>query len=474
MNMLVGLVRSKVMALLLGPGGVGLMGALTSIVDVARTLAELGINSSGVRQVAESVTTGDKARVARTVTVLQRVALVLGVLGGGVLAAFAFPIASMTFGDHRWAWAVAVLGIAVCFRLVSDAEGALLQGMRRIGDIARASVYGAVLGTTLTVVLVFWLQEDGVAWAIVSGAAVSFLVLWYYSRQVWIERVPVPRHEFLGETRDLLQLGLAFMASALLTVGASYLVRIILIRTCGLEGAGLYQAAWAIGGVYVNFVLQAMGTDFYPRLVGVATDNVECNRLVNEQAMVSLLLSGFGVAATLTLAPWVLTVLYSGKFTAATETLRWVCLGMALRVVTWPLGYILVAKGRRTLFVSADLIWTVLNVALTWLCVQRFGLRGAGVAFFASYVVHALVVYPMCRRVSGFRWTPASAKAAFAFVASIGAVQCGFLLMQPAPALFLGLVVSLLSVVASVVALRRLVAPQRVPRKLGWLLGRRE
>lgn len=472
-NMLIGLVRTKIMAVLLGPGGVGLMGALTSIADLARTLAEMGINSSGVRQIAESVGTGDETRIARTVTVLRRVAIALGLVGGALLAAFATPVSTFTFGDNHLAWAVALLGLAVFFRLVADGQGALLQGMRRIGDIARMNVYSSLVAAPLAVAIVAWLGERGVVLSLVCGAAVALAVSWWYSRKVRVELSPMHRHELLLETRALLRLGLAFMTSALLTMGAAYVVRIILIRSGGLEGAGLYQAAWAIGGLYINFVLQAMGTDFYPRLVAVANNDAECNRLVNEQAMVSLLLAAMGVVATLTLAPWVVALLYSGKFADATDMLRWICLGMALRVVTWPLGYILVAKGKHNLFVAADLIWTLTNILLTWLCVRWFGLVGAGIAFFAAYIAHFFIVYPMCRKASGFRWTPTAAKTVIGFVVAIGAVQCGFMLLEPHLALTVGvLAIALISAVSSV-SVCRLVSPELVPRRLVWLVQSR-
>ena len=54
-----------------------------------------------------------------------------------------------------------------------------------------------------------------------------------------------------------------------------------------------------------------MGTDFYPRLVTVIHDPVEANRLVNEQAHVSLLLTGVGVLATIAWAPVVVSIFYS-------------------------------------------------------------------------------------------------------------------------------------------------------------------
>ena len=126
---------------------------------------------------------------------------------------------------------------------------------------------------------------------------------------------------------------------------------------------------------------------------------------MNEQAQVSLLLAGCGVLATLTFAPWIVTLLYSNDFEAGTDVLRWVTLGMAMRVITWPVGYILVAKGEKALFVAADLAWAIVNVGLTWLCVPLFGLAGAGIAFLGSYAVHLLVVYSIARRIAGYRWS---------------------------------------------------------------------
>src|SRR5512137_2351256 len=73
-NIGLGIVRVKAMALLLGPGGVGLLGIYGSIADLARTIAGMGINSSGVRQIAEAMSTGDMQRIARTVMTLRRVA----------------------------------------------------------------------------------------------------------------------------------------------------------------------------------------------------------------------------------------------------------------------------------------------------------------------------------------------------------------------------------------------------------------
>ena len=236
-------------------------------------------------------------------------------------------------------------------------------------------------------------------------AAVSILTSWWYSRKIKIEPTTMSARELGQETANLLKLGVVFMASGFLTVGAAYAIRIIVLRYGGVEAAGLYQAAWALGGLYAGFILQAMGTDFYPRLTAVANDNVECNRLVNEQAQISILLAGPGLIATLTIAPVVMTLFYSPAFHPAVDLLRWICLGMMLRIVAWPMGFIVLAKGARQVFFWTEVAATLVHVGLAWLLVTHVGLVGSGAAFFGLYVWHSTLIYVLVRRMSGFRWS---------------------------------------------------------------------
>ena len=134
LNIAIGIVRTKAMAMLLGPSGVGLMGLYGSITELTISIAGMGINSSGVRQIAEAVGSDDTERIARTAAVLRRISIFLGLLGAVFLIGFSGPVSKLTFGSDQHATAVALLSIAVFFNLVSAGQGALIQGMRRVGD----------------------------------------------------------------------------------------------------------------------------------------------------------------------------------------------------------------------------------------------------------------------------------------------------------------------------------------------------
>jgi PST family polysaccharide transporter len=299
----------------------------------------------------------------------------------------------------------------------------------------------------------------------------SLLVSWWYSRKIDLPSACVTVHQLGRETADLLKLGCAFMASGLMMMGSAYAVRIIVFHKLGFEATGLYQAAWTLGGLYVGMIVQAMGADFYPRLTAAAADNAACNRLVNEQARVGLLLAGPGIIATLTFAPIVLSLFYSARFAGAVEVLRWICLGVALRVITWPMGYIVIAKGAPGLFFWSEAAWTVVNVGLTWVCVRSFGLRGSGIAFFGSYVFHGLLIYPIVRRLSGFRWSRDNHVTGFLFLVSIATVFCGCIMLPFPLAAGLGIVSAAHSTAYSLRVLLTVLSIERVPEPVSrWLI----
>jgi antigen flippase len=472
LNIAIGIVRTKVMAMLLGPSGVGLAGLYGSVLDLTQSIAGMGINSSGVRQIAEAAGSGDKDRIARTAVVLRRISTLLGVLGAVLLVVFSRQISTLTFGSDQQVAPISLLSVAVLFRLVSAGQGALVQGMRRIADLAKMGVLGALSGTLIGVPVIYFLREKGVVPSLVGVAAMMIVTSWWYSRKIHIDiqNVSITASQVWQEATALLKLGFAFMASALMMLGSAYAIRILVLRELGFEATGFYQSAWTLGGLYVGFILQAMGADFYPRLTAIAWDNIACNRMVNEQARVGILLAGPGVIATLTFAPLVTALFYTAKFGAAVPILRWICLGITLRVITWPMGFIIVANGRQGLFFCSDLAWTIVHVGLAWICVRSFGLSGAGIAFFGSYVFHGFLIYPIVRSLSGFRWSTENRRTGLFLLSLIAVVFCGFFALPLVWAICVGTLGVVLSSAYSIRSLLKLISTDRIPPSIKQLL----
>lgn len=473
-NVLIGIFRTKILAVLLGPSGIALFGLYGSAIGLISTFSGMGIANSGVRQVAVANGLGDSLKIARTIITLRRVVLLTGLLGAMLVLLLCIPLSRLTFGDVSHAGALALLSLSVFFTTVSTGQMALIQGMRRIRDLATIRVLSALLGVVVTVPVIWFFRERGVAFSMVAAAAAGLFVSWRFARRIPLERTPLSWPVFRHETRGLIGLGFAFMTSALMTAAVTYFIRVLIMRELDLDAVGYYQAAFRLSGIYVGMILGAMGADFFPRLTAAAHDNATCNRLVNEQSEVGLLLAGPGVVATLVLAPFVIRLFYSADFFPAVEVLRWQILGVFLRVVSWPMGFLTLAKGKGKIFVASQLTCNIIHVLLVLYAMRTWGLVGTGIAFFGFYLFHVFFIRCIASGLSGFRWSWAYLRLLIVYVVVIFEAFVAPLVYDPIPALVIGCVVTALVTLYSAQALYRLLGAEVVRgyvKKIAVLLG---
>jgi antigen flippase len=447
------MVRTKVLADLLGTSGVGLVGIYLSITGTLASLAGLGIGSSGVREIAEAEGSGDEARLAATVKTLRRVCWLTGLLGWLLSAVAAWPLSRWAFGDDRHGWAIALLGLTILFGTISGGQTALLQGIRRIGDLARIQVIAAVLGTLVTLGLYGLLREEGIVPVLISSAAIQLLVSWHFARKVKPCDLAQSWKETFHRSKNLISLGLAFMWSGLLASLFAVGIRALIVRELGLDANGIYQAAWGLSGMFAGFILGAMGADFYPRLTAAANDHATVNRLVNEQTELGVLLALPGLVGTLAFAPWLMQLFYSAKFLPGADLLPWFVLGISGQVISWPMGFILLAEGEKTWFLASETIAHVIKFTVAAALLYRMGLVGTAIAYPILYLLYTVGLLLLSGHLTGFRWSyqvlrllgQAAALVGLGFVA----VKC----LPAVPALFAG---SLLTLLTSILCLRGL------------------
>jgi enterobacterial common antigen flippase len=404
-NYVIGMVRTKAVAVLLGPSGIGLVGLYVSITGLVSTIAQLGIDQSGVREVAEANGGDDPQRVARVVKTLRRVCWFTGILGWILTVALAWPLSQWTFGSSERMWPVAILGITVLIGAVTGGQSALLQGMRRIGDLARIQVLSAIITTLIAVGLYAWMGERGIIPVIILSSVVQLGLSWYFSRRIQISVVPQSWTETAATSKRLVGLGAAFMYGALLYGVVGVFVRSLIVRELGLDANGIYQAAWGLSGMFAGFILGAMGADFYPRLTAVAHDNEQINRLVNEQTEIGILLALPGLLGTLAFAPWLMKIFYSTDFLSGADLLPWFVCGVFVQVIITAVGFIQRAKGATRWIIIGQTEANILFLVLCFVLIPKLGLQGVAYAWVIQMLIHGIVVFLIGKHLSGFIWT---------------------------------------------------------------------
>lgn len=453
-NLLLGMVRTKFAAVLIGSAGVGLLASFAAIQGLIGTLSGLGIHSSAVREVAEAFSRNDEQAIGRTVLALRRVCWLTGVTGMLLMMAFSPFISQLTFGSDSYTADIAALGFVILLANVSGGQLALIQGARRIGDMARANIIGAALGTFSAIGFYAWLGLRGVVPSLLFIGASQLLISWYFARQIPLPSVVLTWRQSFIQAGKMVRLGLVFMWNSLLLSAVSYFTITLISKYDSVQAVGIYSAAYSLSGMFVNFVLQAMAADYYPRLTGMAHNKSAMNRLVNEQTEVGLFLATPGLMATLVLAPWIVQLLYTSEFLSSVDLLHWFVLGCFGRVVSWPLGFLMLALGNGKLYLITETSGNILHIALIAFGLSAMGIEGVAVAFPVLYFFYTITVVAVGHRLTGFHWRNSTIRVLGVYISALLVTFAGVRMMSIWPATIIGIV---LTTAISISSLRGLV-----------------
>ena len=113
LNILVGVVRNKLVALILGPQGMGLMSLFNSTTKLVGDSTNFGIAMSGVRNISEAYDAGDAQRLNDTVLMVRSWCMITAIFGmllceslhlflGWPHTPFYLPFASRISYNHYW------------------------------------------------------------------------------------------------------------------------------------------------------------------------------------------------------------------------------------------------------------------------------------------------------------------------------------------------------------------------------------
>ncbi|MDW3137686.1 O-antigen translocase [Vibrio sp. 1288] len=408
-TILIGLVKVKVLAVLLGPTGIGLMGILTTIMGTGATFFGMGLGTSGVRELALNNESTEKLGLVRKALFSANV--ILGLLATLTIFLFKERLSEWFFQSPDYQYAISIIAVGVFFSLISGSQTALLQGLRKITDLAKVKVIGAFTATFIGLLFIWILGESGVPFFVISVPLVTCLIAFYFclklpkttSSSIAIKQLSI-------QWRSMFTLGFAFMLTGLMGTGSQLIVRSILNQKLNIESVGYFQAAWQISMTYITFVLGAMAADYYPRLTQSIHNKSEANRLVNEQTEIAIILAAPVLLAMLAFAPLVIKLLYSSEFTLSIEILQWQILGDVLKVISWPLGFIILAKGYSKIFFCTEILWNTSYVLLVYFGIDRFGIEVTGYVFYFSYLIYLVAVYFLVMNSNGFKWTKKNIK----------------------------------------------------------------
>jgi len=396
------ILKSKAVAVLIGATGMGILGLLTQTVAFLSAITNFGLESSAIKNISSAEASADKNYLYKTISVFQKLVIYTGLLGFLTCLSLSPFLSSIVFENETHTVSFIITAVSLLFMQLAVGQNAILQGMRKMKLLAKASILSAFAGLFVSVPIYYFLGIDGIAISITISAFVNFLIPFLLAKKIQIKKVSFSKDVFKVEGKNMLKMGFLLSMSGLISIGCSFLLRIFITRNGSLADVGLYNAGFAIIEGYVGIIFTAMAKDYYPRLTMVSNNISNRNLEVNQQTEIAILLLIPILTVFLLLLNIIIVILYTKEFLPAIEMIQYAVLGMFFRAISWSMGYLLLAKGDSKIFFISELISTVYIFSLNILGYKFFGLKGIGIAFVAIYFLHAVQIFITTKLVYKF------------------------------------------------------------------------
>lgn len=392
-QILIGLIRTKVVAVFLGPTGMGIVGLFQASIQLVLGLTNFGLSTSAINNISKQ--DGDDMIIEsfKSISVLRYLIWFSALTGALLTIVFSNFLSQITFGNDNYAWAFSFLSLAVFFNHISTGKIILLRALRHTKIIMRTLIFGNVFGLVLTVPLYTFYGHKGIVPSLIIIEVSSLFFAFMFSLKLAIPKIGINFNDFTKISRKMLSLGLIVSFSGIITLVFNYVLRIFIGDVGSVSDVGLYNAGFAVINTYVGMIFSAMATDYYPELVAIS-GNVEKERdLINQQAIIAILIISPIIIPFILFIKWFIYIFYSEQFLPINNMILFAAAGMIFKSLGWAFAFLFLARSSRKLYFWNEFIFNIYMLVFNLIGYYYFGLTGLGISFILAYFLYAVQVY---------------------------------------------------------------------------------
>jgi O-antigen/teichoic acid export membrane protein len=387
-KIIISLLRSKAIAFLIGPAGIGISGLFVTVLNLLTELTSIGLNKSVVQEIAVAKENEDQEKLSKSIAVLKKLVWLSIFVGCVLMIIFSPLLSEISFDSSEFTYSFILLSIALLFNQLTKSNLAILQGLRNLKGLSRATVYGNLLGLFITLPLYYFFRIDAIVPAIIIAHAIGFFIAFYFTRKLNYKPLKVSFKNAINSGGTMMKLGAALSLGGIISILGMYLLQVYISNYGSIDEVGFYNAGIVILNTYVGAVFTAMATDYYPQLAAISSNISKIRDKVFEQAYIGVLLLVPIVVIFIAFAPFFIELLYSDEFLPTTKLVSWGILGMIFKMGSFSMGYIIIAKADTKLFVKTIIAFNLLLFSLNILGYNLYGIEGLGISFLVHFIIH--------------------------------------------------------------------------------------
>lgn len=395
LNIICSVIRTKLIALWIGPSGVGLIGLYNTAIEMISSATGLGIRNSSVRDISANAKFVD--RLGGIIQAVRRWSWGVGLFGAMITLVLSPCLSEITFGDDSHTFAFIFLSIVILLNAITAGELAILQGLSRLKRLANASIWGMIIALLLSAPLYYFMGIDSVIPTIIIYSLVTTVFVWINRDRSFNDFPKEPIVNSLRLGGGFIRLGVLMTISSFVTILSSYIFIAYLNMCSGTDEVGYYQAGYTLVNKYVSLIFVSIGMEYYPRLVGVKDSAKRMSVFVSQQIKLLLLILIPIVSAFLVFRELVVTILYSSEFYQIIPFISGAIISTIFRAVSWCAAFVIIAKGSGKIYLATELSSAVIGLVLNIAFYHYYGLVGLGVSFIVWYLIYTIITLAIYR-----------------------------------------------------------------------------
>lgn len=381
-----GLVRSKVIALRLGPSAFGELAQLGAVVATVTAVTTFGMQVSLSRNAARAGTFAERQAFLANANgmVLSLSLLATGVMlvllvAGDLLTVVGLPAnREVTVAAALSIAAIPLLGLQTNYL-------ALLQGVLDVKGLAAQRSIAVLIATAICIPLVWFLGLVGAAANFLILNALLTLLLGLRCRALGYSWLAIRLNRVVIGT--LAGFGLASMAAGFAQTFTDAAIRAALLKQVGTDANGLLQAPLVLAATLQGIVLGSIGSMSLATL-SQASSVDETRWTIDRLLNVSLPLSTVALGLLGLLGVPAMIVLYSFQFAESAALLPWILCANLVQAFVWVVGAPLLASGDRAIWLSLDLVWNLARWVITLALLPQYGTAAVAMGMLLGFALH--------------------------------------------------------------------------------------
>ncbi len=397
-RMVTGLVSTSVVAKVLGPSGVALLGNLRNFITSLETISVLGFNQGIVKYVAQHNNNDEELK--------KIISTVFWTLLG---VSFLVALPLFVFSSY---WNALIFGSGFNFSIVFKVTAltlplfalnifliAIINGLSEYKKVIYINIVGNLLGFGFTIYMVLQYGISGALLAMAFVPAILFVVSWFWiSKSLDLKRYIKKGLYDFSVIRNLSEYSLMAFVSAFCLPIIYLKIRTNAINVVGLENAGNWEAMNRLANFYLIFVSTLLSVYFFPRLAQ-SDSNKQTQSVFFDYYKSVIPMFAVGGLILYFLRDIFITLIYSERFLVLSDLFLWQIIGDFFKVCSLILGYQFFAKKMTKAFLATEIFSIALLYFSSDYLMRTFGTQGLVMAHTLTYGVYFVVLLLMFRRV---------------------------------------------------------------------------